>query len=511
FVTTPIFYVNANPHLGHLYSATIADALHRFKKIQRPDSETIFSTGTDEHGLKIQQAASNLNKSPRVFCDGYSAKFRDLFNSYDINYTHFIRTTENDHLNAVQHFLGTLISRDYIYKGEYSGWYCVSDESFLTESQVTNKSTPDGVVKVSVESGHRVEWNSETNYKFKLSQLEADLTYWLKDNNRVKPRRFLHDLRNMVGRGLVDLSVSRPRERVTWGAPFPNDDHHTVYVWVDALVNYLTAAGYPKNPSIWPPDVQVLGKDILQFHGVFWPALLIAAGLEPPRQLLVHSHWTVDGVKMSKSLGNVVCPLDMRESMTAEGVRYLLLRQGTPHADGSWRTKESISMLNADLADALGNLVHRCTGKSLNKAQVFPALSNNFLDNSSHVKVLLEILEPLKDEVAHCYEEFHFYQGIDKIMSMVRCANLMVQEEKPWTLKDQPEKLGSVLHLALSAGRAAAIMLLPVVPLYASRLLDTLAVPECERTWDCILDYPCVTRAPRALGKRMAPFKKINV
>ncbi|KAA0194840.1 hypothetical protein HAZT_HAZT005198 [Hyalella azteca] len=510
FVTTPIFYVNAAPHLGHLYSAIIADAIQRYKKM-RGATATIFSTGTDEHGLKIQQATKQLRVPPLDFCSDNSKKFRDLFDAFNINYTHFIRTTNNDHIAAVQEFFNVLISKDFIYKGEYTGWYCVSDEAFLTESQVTEKKTVDGVIKVSAESGHVVEWSSETNYKFKLSLLEDDLKHWLKCDNRVKPKRFLYDLRNTVDRGLMDLSVSRPKERVSWGVPLPNDPEHTVYVWVDALVNYLTAAGYPSIPSVWPANVHVLGKDILHFHGVIWPALLIAAGLEPPEQLLVHSHWTVDGVKMSKSLGNVICPNELKDTITAEGVRYLLLRQGTPHADGSWRTKEGVSMLNADLANGLGNLVHRCTGKSLNKDQVFPPLCQDFVESSTHAQMLTKTMKTVKEDVANCYDDYNFYLGIDRIMHLVHCANLMVQEEKPWTLKDKPEELNSVLHLALSAGRAAALMLLPIVPTYATRLLDTLAVPQRDRTWSQIEAFPNASHTSVPLGQRIAPFKKINV
>lgn len=510
-VTTPIFYVNAAPHIGHLYSVTIADAIHRFKKLQGA-SKTLFSTGTDEHGLKIQQAACNALKSPASFCDEVSAQFRVLFDSFGIGYTHFVRTTDEVHTNAVQSFYSTLKSKGYVYKGEYSGWYCVSDESFLTENQVVEKKSIAGEsVKVSLESGNAVEWATETNYKFRLSSLQDDLEYWLKDDNRVKPFRFLNDLRRMASGGLVDLSVSRPVDRVAWGVPVPEDSGHSVYVWVDALVNYLTAFGYPDNDSSnWPPDVQVLGKDILKFHGIYWPALLMAAGMEPPRQLLVHSHWTIDGIKMSKSLGNVVCPEKMKNILTSEGVRYILLRQGTLHSDGSWREKEGIALLNAELADALGNLVHRCTGKSLNKNQVFPELQVNFFQTSVHAKEISEMINLCKKEVGECFEEFNFYQGIDVIMHLVCRANLMVNEEKPWDLKSNPERLGSVVHIALSVGRAAAIMLQPVVPHYSAALLDMLGVPASARKWSDIDSLPCENYKATPLGARMAPFKKIR-
>lgn len=510
FVTTPVFYVNAAPHIGHLYSVTIADAIHRFKKLQGA-TKTLFSTGTDEHGLKIQQAASDAMKSPEIFCGEVSAKFRMLFDSFGIGYSHFVRTTDEVHANAVASFYSTLKRKGFVYKGEYSGWYCVSDESFLTENQVVEKKFGAGEsVKVSIESGNSVEWATETNYKFRLSSFQEDLVYWLKDN-RVKPTRFLNDLRKMASSGLMDLSVSRPVERVSWGVPVPGDDSHSVYVWVDALVNYLTASGYPDNhTSHWPPDVQVLGKDILKFHGIYWPALLMAAGLEPPRQLLVHSHWTVDGVKMSKSRGNVVCPENLKETLTAEGVRYILLRQGTPHSDGSWREQEGKTLLNTELADTLGNLVHRCTGKIINRDQVFPELQENFLQISTHAKEISDMIKSCKKEVGECFNDYNFYLGIDAVMHLVRRANLMVQEEKPWELKNDPGRQGSVVHIALSVGRAAAIMLQPVVPLYAAGLLDMLGVPITHRNWGDVDSFPCERHKATPLGERMPPFTKIK-
>uniref|UniRef100_A0A2P2I9Z9 Methionine--tRNA ligase, mitochondrial n=1 Tax=Hirondellea gigas TaxID=1518452 RepID=A0A2P2I9Z9_9CRUS len=510
FVTTPIFYVNAAPHLGHLYTATIADAVHRYQKLRGIET-SVFSTGTDEHGLKIQQAATNCSVSPAAFCDKNSDQFRSLFDSYGIDYTDFIRTTSDDHVNAVQHFYSKLVDRGHVYKGEYNGWYCVSDESFLTESQVTERKMPDGTfLKVSVESGHPVELNTETNYKFEMSKFKDDLSYWLKQDHLVKPKRFLKDLRSMVDGGLYDLSISRPVERVSWGVPVPGDETQSVYVWVDALVNYLTAVGYP-NQTMWPPNLQVLGKDILKFHGIYWPTLLMAVGLEPPKQLLVHSHWTVDGTKMSKSLGNIVCPKQSMETMTTEGVRYALLRQGTPHSDGSWKEKESVMLLNAELADSLGNLVHRCTGKSLNPFQEFPALQPEFIASSQHAKELSVLLGSIKEEVATCYDEYNFYQGIDIIMRAVRSANVMVQEEKPWELKANPGRLGSVIHMALSMGHAAAIMLQPIVPRYSAGLLDVLSVHETARLWRDIDRFPSVSHQPTTLGVRTPPFRKIKL
>lgn len=509
-ITTPIFYVNAPPHLGHVYTATIADAITRYRHLR--EDPVLLSTGTDEHGLKIQQSAASSAVTPQQFCDTNSSQFQSLFDSYGIGYNKFIRTTDKLHVSNTQHFYKSLVERGQVYKGEYSGWYCVSDESFLTESQVKELKLPNGqLIKVSSESNNPVEWSTEINYKFKLSQYQSDLLYWLQDEDRIKPKRFLLDLRKMLSNEQIDLSITRPKDRVSWGIQVPNDADHTVYVWVDALVNYLTAAGYPSNHMQWPPQVQVLGKDILKFHGIYWPALLMAAGLEPPKQLLVHSHWTVDGIKMSKSLGNVVCPKQVINTLTAEGVRYCLLRQGTPHSDGSWREAEAIELVNTELADTLGNLVYRCTGKALNRDQVFPAIQPEFMNSSLVVKELCHLLDTLRDDVAKCYDEYNFYQGIDCIMRVVRCANLMIQEEKPWELKANPDRQNSIVHMALSTGHAAAILLQPIVPCYSSRLLDTLAVPFDSRLWRHASAYPCVEHKATPLGERKAPFKKIKL
>ena len=290
FITTPIFSVSAAPHIGHLYSALIADAAHRFHKLKYPEEMTIFSTGTDEHGLKVQQASQNSNCSDvKLYCDGISSRYRELFDLSEIQYTRFIRTTDPDHIDSVQKFWNILKSKDYLYLDKYSGWYCVPDEMFLTANQVVTKSDPNGgEIRVSELSGHVVDWTEEENFMFKLSSLKSDLLHWLKDEKTVQPVKFHSILKNWIEETSFDVSVSRPSSRIPWGVPVPNCPSQTVYVWLDALVNYLTVAGFPNSVS-WPPTTQVIGKDILKFHGIYWPAFLIAAGLEPPRKLFVLS------------------------------------------------------------------------------------------------------------------------------------------------------------------------------------------------------------------------------
>uniref|UniRef100_A0A0B6ZGL7 Methionine--tRNA ligase, mitochondrial n=1 Tax=Arion vulgaris TaxID=1028688 RepID=A0A0B6ZGL7_9EUPU len=332
FVTTPIFYVNAAPHIGHLYSCLLADASTRWRSVK--GETTFFATGTDENGLKIQQAAAFANLDPQIFCDTISHKFQSTFDTAGIQYARFIRTTDPAHRDAVHHFWAKLVDRGHIYQGSYRGWYSVSDEAFLSQDDIEDKTLPDGsMIKVSKDSKHPVSWTEEKNYMFRLSNFQQDLLYWL-NSAPIHPIQYeqivRHDIQN-----LQDLSVTRDRNRLSWGIPVPGDDSQTIYVWLDALVNYLTVTNFPNTGwGPWPPDHQIIGKDILRFHAVYWPAFLIAAGLEPPKKLIVHSHWMVENVKMSKSLGNVVDPVEKMSVFGVDGFRYFLLNEGSLDSDG---------------------------------------------------------------------------------------------------------------------------------------------------------------------------------
>lgn len=488
FITTPIFYVNDRPHIGHLYSALLADAACRFQQLQGVTRErTLFSTGTDEHGLKIQRSAEAGGRDVQKFCDVVSGEFRSLFVSADISFTEFVRTSDLEHCATVQRVFRALADGGHLYRGRYQGWYCLSDEAFLGEGEVREEQLLNGqTAMVSVESGRPVEWHSEDNHMFRMSAFRGELLHWLRAEGRVRPQRFQRQLEQWVSEGLRDLSVSRPRERVPWGVPVPGDEEHTVYVWVDALTNYLTAAGGFPAPRTWPPDVQVLGKDILRFHGLCWPALLLALGLEPPRALLCHGHWTIGGQKMSKSLGNVVDPGEAAAQYTSEGLRYLLLRGGAPHADSPWGGVGAGRVLNAELGSTLGNLLSRCTAPALNPKGRVPPLDLGLLEASAVGQQLARHLAMLPETVAGHYTDFNFHHGIEAAMAAVRQANAFVQEEQPWTLaKDaasQP-RLDLVLRLSFEALRSAGVALLPVVPGLATRLLDDLGVPLPLRTW----------------------------
>lgn len=463
-----------------------------FQVLLSADKNAVFSTGTDEHGIKVQQAAGNKDSLKiKNYCDTISAKYKELFDISGINYTHYIRTTDTDHKAAVQTFWRELHSKGFIYKDNYSGWYCVPDEMFLTESQLTTKVENGQEIKVSELSGHRVEWNEEENFMFKLSQVKSDVLYWLKDETKVTPSKFHKQLIVWLNEdhGSFDISISRPISRIPWGIPVPDDNSQTVYVWLDALVNYLTVAGYP-NLKTWPPTVHVVGKDILKFHGIYWPAFLIAAGLEPPRKLFVHSHWTVDGEKMSKSKNNVVNPYEKINAYTASGLRYFLLKEGVPHSDGNYCETQIINMMNADLANTLGNLLNRCTSKSVNFQQVYPSFDSlcfdDLLRRHDTLKSLSESVYNLQHAVFQSYQNLLFYKGIQEVLNVLYLSNKFFEECKPWEMKKIPEEASHllvVIHITMEVLRICGIALLPIVPEISHQLFRKLNISSNRTLW----------------------------
>uniref|UniRef100_A0A452V5V1 Methionine--tRNA ligase, mitochondrial n=1 Tax=Ursus maritimus TaxID=29073 RepID=A0A452V5V1_URSMA len=480
FFTTPIFYVNAAPHIGHLYSAL---ALCRHRRLRVPSAAaTRFSTGTDEHGLKIQQAAAAAGLAPTELCDRVSAQFRQLFREAGISSTDFIRTTETRHRIAVQHFWGLLKARGLLYKGLYEGWYCASEECFLPEAKVTRQSDSSGdSCHVSLESGHPVSWTKEENYIFRLSQFREPLQRWLRG------------------------------------------DPQTIYVWLDALVNYLTVIGYPNAEfkSWWPTTSHIIGKDILKFHAIYWPALLLGAGMSPPHRIYVHSHWTVCGQKMSKSLGNVVDPRTCLDRYTVDGFRYFLLRQGVPNWDCDYYDEKVVKLLDSELADALGGLLNRCTAKRINPSGTYPVFCTTCFPSEPGLVgpsvraqaedyALVNAVATLPRQVADHYDNFQIYKALEAVSSCVRQTNGFVQRHAPWRLNwespvDAPW-LGTVLHVALECLRVFGTLLQPVTPSLADKLLSRLGVSATERGLGelCFLPrfygHPCPFE-----GRRLGP------
>ncbi|KAK2848890.1 hypothetical protein Q5P01_008724 [Channa striata] len=501
YISTPIFYVNASPHLGHLYSAVLADCLHRYKLLQGCNSK--FSTGTDEHGLKIQQAAEAAGKDPLTFCTDVSERFKHLFSSCNISYTDYIRTTEERHHRAVEHFWSVLWNKGLIYKGSYEGWYSTQDESFLMPSQVGSAEDSSGKeIKVSLESGHKVEWMKEENYMFRLSGFQSQLLDWLRGHPKaVQPERFYQAVLQWLQEDLPDLSVSRQRSRLHWGMPVPGDTEQTIYVWLDALVNYLTVAGYPdKHEQWWNAAHHVVGKDILKFHAIYWPSFLLGAGLPLPKTIYVHSHWTVDGKKMSKSLGNVVDPLERSQVFTTDGVRYFLLRQGVPDSDCDYTDDKAVKLLNAELADSLGGLLNRCTAPALNPAQVYPSFCPLSFPSDDGGRAVVEdyhMLDAVKNLpaiVEQHYESLHVYKALEAITACVRQTNGFVQRHTPWKLDRRDSKdqrwLDTIIHVSLECLRIYGTLLQPVVPEISNKLLSRLGVQPRERSWAALRFLP---------------------
>uniref|UniRef100_A0A8B9PY71 Methionine--tRNA ligase, mitochondrial n=1 Tax=Apteryx owenii TaxID=8824 RepID=A0A8B9PY71_APTOW len=518
-LSTPIFYANAPPHIGHLYSALLADALHRHRRL-RGAAPGRLSTGTDEHGLKIQQAAVAAGVSPPQLCAQVSGLFRQALTQAAVSFTDFIRTSEPRHQRAVQHFWAALQDRGALYKGSYEGWYCTPEECFLPESQLADSRDTQGrMCKVSLETGHQVHWTKEENYMFRLSEFQEPLQKWLQDNPRViSPVPFYQQVLHWLEEDLPDLSVSRERSRLQWGIPVPSDPTQTIYVWVDALVNYLSVVGYPETHSEWWPAAHhVVGKDILKFHAVYWPALLMAAGLAPPERICVHSHWTVHGQKMSKSLGNVIDPVSCFGKYTVDGFRYFLLRQGVPERDCDYYDEKVVKLVNSELADALGGLLNRSTALSINPSNTYPCFSESCFPKisdydgtqalsraSSEDYELVASVASLPLQVASHFEGFQIYKALECIALCVRETNGFFQRHKPWKLdrKDPAEKLwlDTIIHITLECLRVYGTLLQPVIPNIADKLLSRLSVEPEERS---LLN---LTFLPRYNGKP-CPFE----
>ncbi|KAF7399510.1 hypothetical protein HZH68_008102 [Vespula germanica] len=493
YISTPIFYVNAAPHIGHLYSAALADCIARYRSML--GHSTFLSTGTDEHGNKVETAA-NVAKIPvSDYCTQISKQFKEMCDKFSVNYSAFIRTTEQCHFEAVHHFWNVLDARGYIYLGKYSGWYCTSDEAFLTDIELDEIIDASGkTIKVSKESGHPVEWTEEDNYKFRLSTLRDELKYWIKRETTIRPAKYHKILSKWIEEDidLHDLSVSRPTSRVPWSIPTPQNKNQSVYVWLEALVNYLTVLGYPNDTykEFWPPSLQIIGKDILKFHGIYWPAFLIAAGLEPPQTLLCHGHWTVDDRKMSKSKGNVISPFEAATNFTEEGLRYFILREAVPYSDANYSDNKILRTINAELADTLGNLISRCTGKIINPWGEVPN-PIEFADvlKSDIAIQTIKITECLGDNAQSHYEDYNLHNVVDVTMAALRMVNQMIEHHKPWLLskridnQDSVMELKAVISVALESVRISTLILYPIIPRLANNILDFLVIPNEKRTW----------------------------
>jgi methionyl-tRNA synthetase len=477
YLTTPIYYVNDVPHIGHAYTTLACDVLARFKRLD--GFRVHFLTGTDEHGQKVEKAAAQAGMDPQAFTDKVSQNFRDLAKAMNISNDDFIRTTEERHKRASQAIWKALERNGDIYLGKYAGWYAVRDEAFYGEDELTTG--PDG--KKRAPSGAEVEWVEEPSYFFRLSAWQDRLLKFYEENpGFIAPNSRRNEVISFVRQGLTDLSVSRTTFH--WGIKVPDAPGHIMYVWLDALTNYITAVGYPDTDSdmfkaFWPADLHMVGKDILRFHAVYWPAFLMAAGVKPQKRVFAHGWWTNEGQKMSKSLRNVVSPYDMIAKYGLDPVRYFLLREVPFGQDGDFSQRAMVGRLNGDLANDLGNLAQRVlsfvqknAGAAVPQPGALTPADRKMLDDGCN---LLNVVRAELDEQA-------FHKALDALWQVVGAANRYVDEQAPWTLrKTDPARMNTVLYVLMEALRRLAILIQPYMPDSMAKLLDQLAVPENAR------------------------------
>ena len=473
YITTPIYYVNDKPHIGSAYTTLACDTNARFWRLQSKDVK--FLTGTDEHGQKVEKAAEAANIKPQDFVDTVSQSFRYLVDKMEVTNDDFIRTTEPRHIKAAQALWTRLIDNGAIYLGEYAGWYAIRDEAFYAESELVNGKAP---------TGADVEWVTEPSYFFKLSAYQDQLLAYYKTHpNFIAPESRRNEVIRFVEGGLLDLSVSRTSFK--WGVPVPGDDKHIMYVWLDALTNYMTALGYPDEESsdfktFWPEAVHVVGKDILRFHAVYWPAFLLAAELPLPRQVFAHGWWTNEGVKISKSLGNTIDPIELIDTFGIDAVRYFLLREVSFGQDGDFSRQALINRLNSDLANAYGNLVQRVLSFIYKSTDAIVPEPGKLTKEDS---VFLDLPKQFPPSI----DVMQLNRYAEGVWALIAKANQYVDEHKPWGLKKtDPERMNTVLYILADFIRQIAILTQPLVPVASTKILDQLAVAKSDRLFSSL-------------------------
>lgn len=474
YVTTPIYYVTAKPHLGSLYSTLLADVAARWQKLQ--GKKVFFLTGTDEHGQKVAQAAQKAGMDPKSFVDSFIPAYKNTWHAYNIDYTAFIRTTDTYHVKAVQQWLQHLIDKGDIYKDVYSGWYCIHCETFLTEKDAEHA---EGQVPNCPTCGRPTQFLSEETYFFKLSAYQDKLLALYEQHpDFVTPSERLHEVVNFVKEGLKDLSVSRTT--ITWGIPFPGDDKHVTYVWADALNNYITAVGYgdPKKTQEfnfwWPADLQIMGKDIVRFHAVYWPAFLMASGLALPHKLLVHGWIKMGEQKMSKSLGNVVDPEVLQHTYGTDPVRYYLTRYMAINQDSPFSIEDLEQKISADLANDLGNLLNRLT--TLAHKNSVGAVAAPAQWDRPEIDLRDEWFTTLND-FCNEMEDYYFHRAYARAWKFLHTLNSYFHAQEPWKLaKSDPARFEAVLAATAHGLANVAVVLWPVMPGKMQELFDALQV-----------------------------------
>lgn len=484
YITTAIAYANGSPHLGHAYEQILTDVMARHKRLDGFDVK--FLTGMDEHGQKVAKTAEKLGLKPIELCDRIAAEFKALDVSLDSSFDDFIRTTEPRHY-AASKAIWTAIKQnnpDDIFLDDYGGWYSVRDEAFFAEGELTDG--PNGTKLAP--TGAPVEWMKESSYFFKLSAYTDKLLKYYEENpNFIQPESRRNEIISFVKGGLQDLSISRTT--FNWGVPVPNDEKHVMYVWLDALTNYITGVGYPETDSAefkkyWPADFHVIGKDIIRFHCVYWPAFLMSANLPIPKAIFAHGFINVNGEKMSKSVGNVIAPQDLLNAYGLDATRYIMMRE-VPHGqDGNFSHEHAINRINSDLANGLGNLAQRTLSQIAKNCDAkVPAHS----DFTAEDKALLSEAHGIAAAFGKDFDKFLFHRGIETIWRLVYNANAYIDVQAPWGLKKTDVKrMETVLYVLAETIRCLGISMQAITPTAAGKILDQVAVPMDKRQYSHI-------------------------
>lgn len=469
YITTPIYYVNAEPHLGHAYTSIVADVFTRFNRLA--GKETYFLTGTDEHGDKIVKAAEKNNETPQKYADRISNKFESLWPRLNISNNDFIRTTEERHKKVVIEILQKIYDKGDIYFSEYGGLYCYGCERFYLERELIDNKCPD----------HKTEpaFISEKNYFFRMSKYQDWLVDHIKKNSDfIRPERYKNEVLSFLKEPLDDLCISRPKSRLTWGITLPFDDQFVTYVWFDALINYLSAIGYPDNKLMrfWPHVNHIIAKDILKPHAIYWPTMLKAAGIRTYRSLNVHGFWNVEDNKMSKSLGNVIKPLDMIDTYGVDAFRFFLLRDMVFGLDSSFNETSLINRINSDLANDIGNLFSRTVSmlKKFCNSEV-PASYKLMEEDINIIKQANKTCENYCKEMS----EMSFHKGLISIWKLIGSANRYIVETEPWALaksEDKRPRLNTVMNTLMECLRVIAVLINPIMPETSEKMFSQMGL-----------------------------------
>ena len=505
YITTPIYYPSGKPHMGHAYSSIIADIFARFKRIDEFD--VFFLTGTDEHGLKMQREAEKNSKDVKLFCDELSLKFKELTNILYLSNDDFIRTTEKRHFKSVIDIWSKLEKSEDIYLSKYQGWYSVSDEAYYDDDEIETKNK----IKYSKVSGSKVEWVEEESYFFKLSSWQDKLLKFYNENPKfILPISRRNEVINFVKKGLKDLSVSRTSFK--WGIPVPTNSKHLIYVWLDALTNYLSALNYPntednKYKKFWPANIHIIGKDILRFHAIYWPAFLMAANIPLPKRIYGHGWILSDDKKMSKSLGNILDPIDIINNFGVDQLRYYLSKEVSLGNDGNISLKNLTDCINNDLANNYGNLCQR----------VFAFINKNCDSEIPPLSKVEKEDEKLNDEIINSLSDLRnlidnqeLNQYLKKVINISFNANKYFNDQKPWSLKEKnPERMNTILYTILNQIRSISILLYPIIPIATEKVLSTLSIEKTNINLESLKNIKTLKSGIK-LKKTDILFKKIE-